>query len=256
MRNYTYVHLDQMSNSVLSRGITHRDFYNYTLHRPQNILLLNGDDRSGDYEIHTGFRVVRGAREVDNYLAEASQRISTGTKWIDFEEYDVLQRLTANEIAELLYFGHMNSQLSSPFFYKLQNNYAFFEVNDKTTKIYFRNIENFYRILSEKLTNQTDAKLNSSVSFFRKKIDVLEIPEELINRLKLTMQEGVVFDTAQVGLKNGFYHIPIYIVEDNLRKLDQPVFKTEEQIGILSYDSGHKKWSLQKEQFDSFYALS
>ena len=52
-------------------------------------------------------------------------------KWIDFKDYDVLQRLTPNEISELLYFGHMKNQLRSPFFYQLQNSFAFFELTKK-----------------------------------------------------------------------------------------------------------------------------
>ncbi|MGX6992206.1 hypothetical protein CBF34_06600 [Vagococcus penaei] len=254
LRDYLYVHLDRVSNSILSRGLTHNDFYRYTLHRPQNLLLLNPIDQNGEYETHTGFRVIRGARFVDSYLAIMSQKKGQETKWIDFEDYDVLQRLTANEVAELLYFGHMKSQLNSPFFYKLQNNYAFFEINEDTTKVYYRNIDDFYRILSKKLSLLVDDKINTSVSFFRKKIIITEMPVDIVERLKLVMQEGVIFDTSQAGLKNGFFRVPIYIVEDNLRKVDQPYFKSDEQIGSISYDVAQKKWSVQKEHFDSFYA--
>ena len=46
-------------------------------------------------------------------------------KWIDFSDVTMLKELTPLEISELLYFGHMKNSLHSPFFYKLQNDFVF-----------------------------------------------------------------------------------------------------------------------------------
>ncbi|MGO2082296.1 hypothetical protein [Vagococcus sp.] len=253
LRNRLYIHLDGISNSILSKGISHDDFHRYTRHRPSNLLLLNPNDREGEYETHTNFRVIRSEEAVERYFNLIKTREDKEVRWIDFADYDVLARLTANEIAELLYFGHMKMQLRSPFFYKLQNNYAFFNVNDSLSKMYFRNIEEFYIILSKKMTQVTTHKINLNNSFFRRRQTISEIPLDLIEQLKPLMQEGIVFDFEQMGLKSSTYQIPIYVVEDNLRKIDKDCFQSEEKIGRLIYDGKRQEWQIEKEEYQSLF---
>ncbi|MGX7012834.1 hypothetical protein [Vagococcus silagei] len=253
LRDRLYIHLDGISNSVISKGIAYEDFYRYTKRRPSNIILLNPNEREGEYETHTNFRVVRGEEAVNRYFKLISSRPGSETCWIDFKDYDVLSRLTDNEIAELLYFGHMKTQLRSPFFYKLQNNYVFFEFTDDLSKVYFRNIDEFYSILSQKMTEKVMQKINISTSFFRRRLEIEEVSIDLVSQLKATMQEGIVFDFSQVGLKNNQYFIPIFVVEDNLRKVDNQRYRSEDKIGTLVYNHRSKEWSVEKEQYESLF---
>lgn len=231
----------------------HSDFNRYTINRPDNLLLLNPYEREGEYEPHTGFRVVRGRDNVEQYFSLMENKLHNDLKWIDFKEYDVLQRLTPNEISELLYFGHMKNQLRSPFFYQLQNKFAFFELDKKTTKIYYRNIEDFYNMLSKKISFLTSQQIKGTPSLFnrRKKIVIPEVPNEIIKSLKGTMQEGIVFNFSQVNWINEEYVVPIHVVEDNLRKVENYHFKQEYKIGTLIYSRESGVWRIVKEEFES-----
>lgn len=249
LQGYLYIHLDGMSNSVLSKGMSHADYNRYTISRPRNLLLLNPYEREGEYEPHTGFRVIRGDEQVEKYFTQLENRYTQDIKWLDFKDYEVLKRLTANEISELLYFGHMKNQLRSPFFFKLQNNYAFFTVGRDTLKIYYRNIDEFYHVISQKITTRTLEQINSNKAFFaRKKKEISPMEMSLVSELRSVMQEGVVFDFSQQGLQDDVYHIPVHVVEDNLRKLEQQPFRYEEQIGTLRYHDLDGTWHFEKEE--------
>ncbi|WP_143597065.1 MULTISPECIES: hypothetical protein [Vagococcus] len=254
LQDYLYIHLDAISNSILAKGMTHEDFNRYTINRPENLLLLNPYENEGEYEGHTGFRVVKGSKEVDRYFSIMEAREQRELKWIDFKEYDTLKRLTPNEISELLYFGHMKNQLRSPFFYQLQNSFAFFELNQKTIKVYYRNIDEFYQTLARKISFLTYQQIDGNRSFFKKKTEAIsELSDDIVLELKSVMQEGIVFNFSQVGLVNGEYIIPIHVVEDNLRKVDNYYFKQEFKIGTLVYSQHTKSWKIINEKFESLF---
>jgi len=243
LRQNIYVHLDGISNSVLTKGLGHKDFDRYTIHRPKNLLLLDASEQEGEYEAHTGFRVIRGQENVDRYLSNLNYSTRREIKWLDFEEYDTLKRLTANEIAEILYLSHMKMQLRSPFFYKLQNNYAFFETEQEVMKVYYRNIDEFYQSLAQKITDKVLYQLNANRSLFSKRYtSMTPLPSNIVKELKSIMQEGTVFEFSQVGLNEGIYKIPVHVVEDNLRKIESDQLFLEEKVGVLTYQHQEKSW--------------
>ena len=252
LQDYLYVHFDGISNSILTKGMGHEDFNRYTGNHPENLLLLNPYEREGEYEPHTGFRVIRGSENVMQYFSLMEKQRTNELKWIDFKDYQALQRLTPNEISELLYFGHMKNQLRSPFFYQLQNNFAFFELTSKTTKIYYREIEDFYGMLAKKVSSLVTQQINSNYSFFsrRKKCEIPEVPPEIVKDLKSTMQEGIVFNFSQTKWENEEYVVPIHVVEDNLRKVENYHFRKEYKIGTLIYSQVTSTWELHKEAFE------
>lgn len=243
LRQNIYVHLDGISNSVLTKGLSHQDFDRYTIHRPKNLLLLDASEPEGEYEAHTGFRVIRGQENVDRYLSNLNYNTRREIKWLDFEEYDTLKRLTANEIAEILYLSHMKMQLRSPFFYKLQNNYAFFETEQEVMKVYYRNIDEFYQSLSQKITDKVLYQLNANRSLFSKRYtNITPLSYDIVKELKSIMQEGAVFEFSQVGLDDGEYKIPVHVVEDNLRKIESNQLFLEEKVGVLIYQHQKMSW--------------
>ncbi len=257
LQDYLYVHFDGIINSILTKGMTHEDYNRYTTNRPENLLLLNPYEKEGEYEPHTGFHVVRGSENVERYFALMENRSQSDMKWIDFKDYEMLKRLTPNEISELLYFGHMKNPLRSPFFYQLQNSFAFFELTKKTTKIYYRQIEDFYGMLAKKISFLATQQVKGNSGFFKKrlKVEIPEVPNEIIKRLKGTMQEGIVFNFSQVNWVNEEYVVPIHVVEDNLRKVENYHFKQEYQIGTLIYSNVAGVWRIEKEEFESIMTL-
>ncbi|MBA5770603.1 hypothetical protein H3285_29620, partial [Escherichia coli] len=69
--------------------------------------------------------------------------------WIDFEDVELLNQLTPQEVAEMLYLAHTRRHLRSPFYYKLQNNFVYLTREDgRYNKVYYRNLNHFYMLLS------------------------------------------------------------------------------------------------------------
>lgn len=247
MLDLIYVHIDLTSNAILSKGITHKDFTHGIVHRPKNLLLLNPSSDEGEFDMHSGLKIVRGEEKVNQFFSTAHRRrANEGIKWIDFSDIMMLKELTPLEISELLYFGHMKTSLHSPFFYKLQNNFVFFELIEDTTRIYYRYIEEFYRILSEKISQIVFSKINERRTFFQRGTAVEKLDSDILKNMKPILQEGVVFCFEQMDVKKGEYRIPVYVVEDALWKTKNLKYKNEPELATLIYNTVKQTWSVEQ----------
>lgn len=87
MLDLIYVHIDVTSNAVLSKGITHSDFVRSIVHHPQNLLLLDPSAEAGEYDMHSGLKIIRGEESVNRYFQSLQRRWMTEEiKWIDFSD--------------------------------------------------------------------------------------------------------------------------------------------------------------------------
>lgn len=254
MAKMVYVHIDTTSNAVLSRGITPISFYQGIVHQPKNLLLLDPSSDYGEYESHTGMKILKGEESVKQYFDALSRhRITETVKWIDFTEPAMLKELTPMEISELLYFGHMKTQLHSPFFYKLQNNFVYFDLQDDLSRVYYRYLDEYYRILADKLTHLVLEKINDKKSFFRKSIPVDKLKVQLLQEMKGIFQEGVLFCFETASNEGDQLKIPIYLVEDaGLRKTT--LLRDEELlVAYLIYNQANRQWSLDYVEKDLLF---
>lgn len=245
---YIYVHLDGVTNSVLSKGLILTNYTKIIKKVPKNILLLNASEDIGDFDAHTGFRIIRGVENVRAYFDNHLQTLTGGSiKWIDFESVELLRQLTPVEISELLYIAHAYTHLHSPFYYKLQNNYIYLSLPDNFRKIYFRYLEQFYVLLSDNLTALLEAKFNEKKKLFRKAVKIKPIPTELVKELVPYLREGVILSFKQMQHEDTICKIPIFLVEDRLRDVNK-TFSKNELIGTICYDSRDESWSLKEEE--------
>lgn len=248
-----YVHLDTTSNAVLASGLTHFDFISSVIHQPQNLLFVDPATEFGEYENHTGFKLLREADTVIDFFHSLNHSTKQ-LKWIDFSDVALIKELTPLEISELLYFGHTSTHLHSPFFYKLQNNFAYFDVGENLTRVYYRYLEEFYRVLADKISRITLSKTNQKKGIFRKSTPINKLPADLIKELKSILQEGIVFSFQQAELIEQAYHIPIYVIEDALWKTKSQRFQNEPLLATLSYHTETQTWHLEKDINDLLFA--
>lgn len=247
MNQSIYVHIDTTSNVVVTRGIQTRDFHAGVIHPPKNLLLLNPATEYGDYETHTGMKVIRGTDAVDNYAQLISKgRAVEDTKWIDFADFSMLKELSPLEISELLYFGHMRNYLHSPFFYKLQNNFVYFDLPQNISRVYYRYLDEFYRILAGKLKRLVLEKLNERIGFFKRPKSVDPLPAACLNELRDVMKEGIIFCFKDAQKIEKEFTIPIYFVDEELAQTT--TFSPDMYVGKLSYHIIKRTWSLQLEE--------
>ncbi|EGO9256085.1 hypothetical protein DUC41_001577 [Enterococcus faecalis] len=258
MLDLIYVHIDVTSNAVLSKGITHSDFVRSIVHHPQNLLLLDPSAEAGEYDMHSGLKIIRGEESVNRYFQSLQRRWMTEEiKWIAFSDVTMLKELTPLEISELLYFGHMKNSLHSPFFYKLQNDFVFFEFADQMTRVYYRYIDEFYRIFADKITRVVLEKVNQKKAFFKRNTPVEKLSPELLKNMKGILQEGVIFCFQQTEVDKEEYRIPIYLVEDSLSKMKNTSYQKEEILATLVYNSEKRIWHIEQENdFGEIFMLA
>ena len=240
LKKVIYVQLDTISNSVMTKGIHPNDFHRTMSHLPENILLLNPQATDGEFENHTGFKIIRH-NKVEEYFNGSLGRNEL-REWIDFNDIHLLKQLTPIEISELLYFGHMKKHLHSPFFYKLQNNYVFLQLTDEINKIYYRHMNEFYFLLAQKVHQEIASRVNHRRGLFKKAIEVPVIDEVVMQELKGVLQEGVVFHFEQLFFDEETYCLPIYLVEDRLRNVEDIQYGKELLLAELYFE---EKWRVR-----------
>lgn len=240
---FLYVHLDSNNNSVLSMGISH-NFFSQSLSKvPSNLLLLQPKDEDWEFDPHTGLHVVRGENQVKEYLYSSKKINATPTlwNWIDYTDLNLLHQLTPSELSELLYFGHTKSPLYSPFFYKLQNNFAFFDTRDGLSKVYYRDISIFYSILANVITSFANKRIIDRITFFKKTATIPPLPSSKINQIKQLLQEGVLFSFKQKELINGDYTISLTVVEEQIQG-DYDFIDESQSDALLVYHHLSSSW--------------
>src|SRR5690606_13912669 len=68
--------------------------------------------------------------------------------WLDFDDEEKLDLLSNEEIAELLFLGHMKNHLRAPFYGKLSNRFAYLADEDGLlNKTYYKSWVDFYHVL-------------------------------------------------------------------------------------------------------------
>jgi hypothetical protein len=245
-----FVHIDTTSNAILSQGLTQADFFEGIVHQPKNILLLDPSLEAGEYEAHTGMRIIRGTDAIQAFFEGKRPNSSSPSKWIDFSDLAIVKELSPMEISELLYFGHMQTHLHSPFFYKLQNNFVYFPLNNNATRVYYRYLDEFYRILSGKITRIVLEKVGDRRGFFRKAANVKRIESELLKNMKPLLQEGIIFDFKQSLNPKKEYKIDLYLAEDQIRNGKHLAVKKEDVLGELTYSTTQQIWTLDVDNND------
>lgn len=245
----TYVHLDTITNAVLSKGFTMNEYKDAVKRPIKNILLLNAPKGVGELDPHTGFRMIRGIARIQEYFERSQHVIDDSSKWIDFESVELMRQLTPVEISELLYISHASTHLHSPFYYKLQNNYIHLTLPEAMTKVYYRNLDQFYSLLSINITNNMEKKINDKRNkfIFKKTKMITRIPVSEVKDLLPLLKEGVVFSFKKLKIKQEIYEIPIYLAEDRLKFVDRD-FPEKDLLGNLCFDEKKQNWFFKEER--------
>lgn len=241
--DYIYVHLESLVNLIYSRGITSSDFLQGVFQIPTNILLLNNTtDDNRQIDPHTLLNEINGAKEIGDFLNSPNGGTA---KWIDFSQREALGDLTANDIAELLYMGHMNSHLNTPFSYKLQNDFVYLTIGDDQVKTYYRRLKNFYAVLNHSLVRHADQSFNERRGMFRRTVKFAEVPQTMVRQLIPILGEGLIFAFDQSFEQDHQYRVPILMVSDSnlaptLRSRES-LYNKAQQVAVLKYHlkSGH-----------------
>ncbi|HAQ07225.1 MAG TPA: hypothetical protein DCR24_06770 [Bacillus bacterium] len=247
-RDLLYIHLNDRDQYVLSYGIEFYEFARSLSDSLNHLLLLKHRHEDGDFNRHTLFEYVPEER-VDRLAAENVHAYGDFC-WIDFEEVESLNVLSAQEIAEMLYLGHIKHHLKLPFYNQLGNRFAYLANDDGWfNKTYYRNFNDFFRMLGGVLAGKVSALApEKTLLGIKKKRAYPSVSKEILKSLMPALKEGAVFSIRNIQQNRNRLEIPIWIIGDFANMDDMyDEFKEASRNasdGRLVFDKKLKEWSL------------
>ncbi|WP_165444490.1 hypothetical protein [Lactiplantibacillus mudanjiangensis] len=246
-RRYIYANLEKIDNLVFAYGIDQSDFVHGIKRLPDNLVSLVGlDDEQHAVNAHTGLNVINDENDIRRFLLQSHPG---QVKWMDYDEVGDLDFLTATEIAELLYLGHMNRPIRSPFNYKLRNHYVFLEQRNGGIKFYFYYISAFTHILNAAIIRHTLAAYRSRRMFMRS-IRVPRVPEKILKQLVQLMPDGlfIYFDQSMVRQRQLLVPVHTEVNNDEIEVFDPARSESRQRthnVATLKFNLVTSVWELQ-----------
>ncbi|WP_341780238.1 hypothetical protein [Levilactobacillus sp. HBUAS70063] len=230
---------------IYSLGISPADFLNGIPVIPNQLLLLNPESGS-DVEInpHTRLQTVTGQTQIRRYLLAKHEH---AVKWLDYAHGDDLDFLLPGEIAELLYLAHMETHIRTPFYAKLQNDYAYLTLRDGFFKVYYRNLPDFDHVLEVSIKRHLRAMHNNRWVFARP-LAISDVPHEILIQLTQGLLDGMIIAFDQLVERHRIYVIPVRAIthpeRQNTWYTQEEVYADSREVASLRYDLTTREWAL------------
>lgn len=249
VRDLIYVHLNQANQYVLSYGIEFEEFFAAFSGSLNNLLLLKHRFDDTDYNMHTLLEYCPSERI--SKLAEEDVYSYGDFCWIDFIDEEGLNELTGQEMAELLYLGHLKQHLKLPFYNKLGNRFVYLAHDDGWfNKIYYRSFKDFFQLLSTAISSKlANLKREKSLLGMRKKRMFSDVSKEILLSLTPFIKQGICISLKDANHQRSRIEIPIWVIGD-FANMDE-MYEEYEQISFepchakIIFDKKVKEWKLQ-----------
>ncbi len=212
-RNIIYIHMNHTARYILSSGIQFPDFIKGIPDKPSNLLLLKHKFEDGYYNMHTRLSFAT-SENVEQLLEDEVFRYEEFC-WVDFSDEEDLNELTGQELAELLYLGHIKSPLRPPFYRILGNQFVYLTEEDGLfNKIYYKKWEHFFSMIGVVISHRVSPGRERTLFGRRKYRPAPFVPAEIMQLLGGQMREGVVFSFDKTAGDRLKIEVPIWIVGD------------------------------------------
>lgn len=252
IRDIVYINGHVNKKCFITYGIEFKEFY-HSLPTPlANILLLKHGFEDSDYHYQTHMDYVE--EEQIHLLAEDNVYNYGDFCWIDFEDISSLDLLEPQDIAALLYLGHLKKPLNSPFNNKLGNQFVYLAHDDGFyNKIYFRDVYDMKHILSRIIPLKMSAIKQKRFVFRRKKLEYPILPLVLANTLLTLTNDGLFIDFEHMVQSRRDIKIPLYTIGDfdDMNEMYNDRFEHKEMSKLQAHlVLTHKEleWSIEEVQ--------
>ena len=248
VRDLIYVHLNQAGQFVLSYGIEFDEFAAAFSDSFNHLLLLKHQFDDTDFNMHTQLEFCPEDR-VEKLAQEDVSRYGNFC-WIDFVEEEGLNELSDQEIAELLYLGHLKHHLKPPFYHKLGNRFVYLAQDDGWfNKVYYRSFKDFFHLLSETISSKlSKLKREKTLLGVRKKRQYPAVNKEILLSLTPFIKEGICISLKDADLQRSRLEIPIWVIGD-FSNMDD-MYEEYQQMSAktchakIIFDRKTKEWKL------------
>lgn len=242
-----YFHLNHSDHFVLSYGYSFPEFYKSVTKPIQNILLLKQSTDEGELHLHTLLQYVT-EENMEGFINRGSYK-NGSLCWIDFDELSNLDLVEGQELAELLYLGHLKKHLKIPFYQTLNNQYVYLSDEESMfVKTFYKDLMSFYNMVSNLIPFKLrQLKMPKSWFPFRKKPTFPRIDVEVLKTLEKEFKEGIIFSFNQASIKRNKIQIPFWLIGDiaSLEELEEEFkdARRNHSKGYLIFDKGI--WSIK-----------
>lgn len=239
-----YAHMNHVDHYVLTYGI---EFHEFCQAFPDlsNLLLLRHRYEDGNFNLHTLLEYV----DTDSIkrLIEDNVAAYGDFCWIDFDDEEALNRLDGQEIAELLYLGHIKNHLRIPFYRKLNNRFAYLSHEDGwLNKTYYRTMDDFYITLGSSISMKLNDKGEKTFFGRRKRKEIPEIPVEILYPFIEEMKEGMIISIEKAVHTRTSVEIPIWVIGDfyDMEEMYEEYKEIHDRPldGKIVFDRKEKEW--------------
>lgn len=214
IRDLIYIHHNSIDQYVISYGIEFKEFMDSLSTKLNNLLLLKHRFNDADFNMHTLLEFVP-KEKMDRLINDGVYGYGNFC-WVDFAEVEALNELNGQEIAELLYLGHIKQHLKQPFYQKLQNQFAYLAHDDGWfNKIYYRQLDHFYEMLG-KVVGEKMSQLHTKKTLFnlRKNKPFPTVSGKSFTQVSSLIKEGIVISLKNREEIKQRIEIPIWVIGD------------------------------------------
>jgi hypothetical protein len=205
-----YFHINPNEHYIISHGVPFSRFYACYKDVISNMLLIRHGYEKALFHRRSCFNYVT-TEGIGGLLNNNIARYGDFC-WVDYQGVRTLELLSGQEIAELLYFGHMGKPLESPFLSCLDNKFAYWGHNDGLySKIFYRELRDAVPLLS--------ATIEELFGYPKKGTHLNTLT--LGGYLTSIAEKGILMDAGRVRRSAGLLTLPVYIedISDNISNI-------------------------------------
>lgn len=194
-----YVYSNAKAFEYTYTGISFSEFIEFLREPIQNIVILNGNYMGDSFR--KNFEIFVGKDSIE----KLSNEVEYGEfSFVDCLNESAVETLSNEEIAEILYLGHMKYPLNSPFFYTLKNRFVYLS-NDNSfyCKVYCKLKKDVGDVIEGKIKKSIYKILGVKVKNLSK-----EIKKKLIN----SFEKGILIDFQELKYYKKNVIINIYCI--------------------------------------------
>jgi len=235
-KDFCYIKIDETNNYIFSSGMEFKDFMNGISEKPKNLLILQGypDSCKRSEKLFLDYIATE---QIEDFIKEDVYGYGDFS-WVDFKDTTCFEKISKQEIAEILYAGHFWEPMSKFTFNSLNNKYLYKAHDDDwIVKVYVADIKEYKKVIEYKILFELKG---------RKKY-IAPIPDEILNKLYDLFKKGAVIDFEQSSDTS----VTIYpignlkYVDDIHSKLDN--YRNKEYSCLhINYITRKKTWEMRK----------
>jgi len=234
-RTKVYIKAIPQKGEFVYSGIEFAEFIQYVPQPIENLMIITGGSNVilCETDFDRGFELFEGDDLIEKLTKENVYGLGDFC-FVDYSSPHKTDKLSEEQIAELLYMGHMFKPLRSPFFEELCNNFVYLAHDDGWyCKLYSRNLTDIITVLCKKIVASNN--------------NICDPAESIKERILQLTVDGLLIDLDELSHKDGcieakFYTVGEYSDMDSIQNNLQHIKSGASKVSYLS--CGKTEWNI------------